>query len=108
MPSQKTSYSHLGNNDEDYSNAVITTSSALSYATSACHLESMALTNDEKVFGNATNVLAGYSLAINAMIEFNMPYYGYTSFVQHMLLSHMGVNKGIKVFGQKGIDTVSK
>ena len=41
------------------------------------------------------------------MIEFNKPSYGYTSFVQHMLLSHMGVNKGIKVFGQKGIYTFS-
>ena len=29
-------------------------------------------------------------------------------FIQHMLLSHMGFNKGIKVFGQKGIDAVSK
>ena len=42
------------------------------------------------------------------MIEFNKPTDGYTSFVQHMLLSQLGVNKGINVFGQKGIDTVSK
>ena len=42
------------------------------------------------------------------MIEFhNLPGV-YTSFVQPMLMSHMGVNKGIKVFGQKGIDAVSK
>ena len=42
------------------------------------------------------------------MIEWNKPADGYNYFVQHMLLSHMGVNKGIKVFGQKGIDAVSK
>ena len=42
------------------------------------------------------------------MIEFNKPANGYTSFVQHMLLSQMGFKKGINVFGQKGIDTVSK
>ena len=68
----------------------------------------MALTNYVKGFGNATNVLTSYSLAINGMIEFNKPADIYTSFVQHMLLSQMGVNKGIKVFGQKGIDAVSK
>ena len=42
------------------------------------------------------------------MIEFNKPADGYTSFVQHMLPSHMVVNKGVKVFGQKSIDEVSK
>ena len=42
------------------------------------------------------------------MIEFNKPDDGYASFVQHMLLSQMGVNKGIKVFGQKVINAVSK
>ena len=42
------------------------------------------------------------------MIEFNNPADGYTYFVQHMLLSQMGVNKGTKVIDQKGIDTVSK
>ena len=68
----------------------------------------MALTNHAKGFGNATNVLTRYSLAINTMIEFNKPADGYASFVHHMLLSHMGVNKGIKVFGQKGINAVSK
>ena len=68
----------------------------------------MALTNYAKGFGNSTNVLASYSLAINSMIEFNKPAGGYTSFVQNMILSQMGVNKAIKVFGQKGIDTVSK
>ena len=67
----------------------------------------MALTNYAKGFGNATYFLTSYSLAINEMIEFNKPSYGYTSFVKHMLLSHMGFNKGIKVFGQKGIDTLS-
>ena len=67
-PSRKTSYSHLGNNDKDYSNAVITTASAQSYATAVCHHEFVALTNYAKVFGNATNVLTSYSLAINAMI----------------------------------------
>ena len=67
-PPRKTSYSHLGNNDEGYSNAVITTASAQSYATAVCHLESMALTNYAKGFGNATNFLTSYSLAINAMI----------------------------------------
>ena len=68
----------------------------------------MALTNYDKGFGNATNFLVSYSFAINAMIEFNNPDDGYTYFVQHMLLSHMGVNKGTKVFCQKGIDAVSK
>ena len=68
----------------------------------------MDLTSYSKGFGNATNVLTSYSLAINAMIEFNKPPDGYTSFVQHMLLSQMGVNKGIKVFGQKGVNTFSK
>ena len=52
----------------------------------------MALTNYAKGFGNATNVLTSYSLAINAMIEFNKLPDGYTSFVRKMLLSHMGVN----------------
>ena len=107
-PSQKTSYSHLGNNDEVYSNAVITTASAQSYATAVGHLESIALTNYIKVFINATNVLTRYSLAINEMIELNNPADGYTSFVHKMLLSQMGVNKWIKVFGQKGIDAFSK
>ena len=68
----------------------------------------MDLTNYAKGFGNATNVLTSYYLAINEMIEFNNPADGYTSFVQHTLLSHLGFNKGIKVFGQKGINTVSK
>ena len=68
----------------------------------------MALTNYVKGFGNATSVLTSYSLAINGMIEFNKPADGYTSFVQHILLSHMGFNKWIKVFGQKGIYTVFK
>ena len=68
----------------------------------------MALTNYAKVFGNATNFLSGYSLFINTMIKFNKPSDGYTSFVQHMLLSQMGVNKGINLFGRKGIYTVSK
>ena len=85
--SRKTSYSHLGNNNEGYSNAVITTASAQSYATAVCHIESMALTNYSKVFGNATNVFTSYSLAINSMIEFNKPAGGYTSFIQHILLS---------------------
>ena len=67
-PSRNTSYSHLGNNNEGYSNAVITTDSAQSYATAIFHLEYMALTNYEKGFGNDTNVLTRYSLAINAMI----------------------------------------
>ena len=67
-PSQKTSYSHLGNNDEGYSNAVITTASAQSYATAVCHIESMALINYAKGFGNSKNILTSYSLAINAMI----------------------------------------
>ena len=107
-PSRKANYSHLGNNDEGYSNTVITTASAQSYAIAVCHIESTALTNYAKVFGNTTNVLARYSLDINAMIEFNNPSDGYNSFVHHMLLSHMGVNKGKKVFGHKGIDAVSK
>ena len=107
-PSQNTSYSHLVNNDEGYSNTVTTTDLDQSYVTAVCHLESMALANYAKGFGNATNVLTSYSLAINATIEFNKTADGYTSFVNHMLLSHMGANKGIKVFGQKGIDTVSK
>ena len=68
----------------------------------------MALTNYAKGFGNATNFLTSYSLSINTMIEFNNPSDGYTSFVQHMLLSHMVVNKGINMFCDKGIDTVSK
>ena len=68
----------------------------------------MSLTNYAKGFGNATNFLDSYSLAINAMTEFNKPADRYTSFVQHMLLSHMGVNKGIKLFDQKGINPVSK
>ena len=68
----------------------------------------MALTNYAKGFGNATNFLTSYSLDINAMIEFNRPDDGYTSFVQHMSLSHMGVNKEIKVFGWKVINAVSK
>ena len=68
----------------------------------------MALTNHAKVFGNATNVLTRYSLAINAMVEFNKPADGYTSFVQHILLSHMGFNKEIKVFGKNGINKVFK
>ena len=68
----------------------------------------MALTNYAKGFSNATNVLTSYSLVINAMIEFNKLADGYTSFVQHMLLSQMGGNKGINVFGHKGTDTVSK
>ena len=68
----------------------------------------MAHTNYEKGFGNSTNVLTIYSLDINAMIELNNPTDGYNSFFQHMLLSHMRVNKRIKVFGQKGIDAVSK
>ena len=68
----------------------------------------MALTNYAKGFGNATNLLARYSLAINEIIEFNKPDDGYAYFVQHMLLSQMGVNKWINVFGQKGIDTVYK
>ena len=42
------------------------------------------------------------------MIELNKPVDGYTYFVQHLLLSQTGVNKGIKVFGQRGIDVVSK
>ena len=42
------------------------------------------------------------------MTELNKPADRYTSFLQHMLLSQMGFNKGIKVFGQKGIDTVYK
>ena len=67
-PSRKTSYSHLGNKEEGYSNDVITTASAQSHATAVCHLESMDLTNDAKGFGNSTNVLTRYSLAINAMI----------------------------------------
>ena len=67
-PQRKTSYSHLGKNDEGYSNAVITIASDQSYATAICHLESMALINDAKGFGNATNVLTSYSLAINAII----------------------------------------
>ena len=107
-PSRKTSYSHLGNNDEGYYNAIITTSSDQNYATAICHLESMALSNYSKVFYNATNVLTGYSLDINSMIEFNKPADGYISFVQHMLLSQMVVNNGINIFGQKGIDAVSK
>ena len=41
-------------------------------------------------------------------MEFNKPDDGYASFVQHMLLSQMGVNKGIKVFGQTVINAVSK
>ena len=68
----------------------------------------MAHTNYEKGFGNSTNVLTIYSLDINAMIELNNPTDEYNSFFQHMLLSHMRVNKRIKVFGQKGIDAVSK
>ena len=68
----------------------------------------MALSNYSKVFYNATNVLTGYSLDINSMIEFNKPADGYISFVQHMLLSQMVVNNGINIFGQKGIDAVSK
>ena len=107
-PSRNTSYSHLGNNDEEYYNAVITTSSTQIYSTAVCHLESMSLTNYAKGFFNATNVLTSYSLAINEMIEFNRPADGYISFVQHMLLSQMGFNNGIKVFGQKSIDAVSK
>ena len=47
-PSRKTSYYHLGNNEEGYSNAVITTASSQSYATAVCHLESMDLTNYAK------------------------------------------------------------
>ena len=108
MPSQNTSYYHLVINDKDYSNAVITTASDEIYATAVCHIGSMALTNHEKGFVNTTNVLTSYSLAINEMIEFNNLDDGYNSFVQHMLLSQMGVNKGIKVFGQNFIDTVSK
>ena len=80
-PSQKENYYHLGNNGEVYSNAVIATSSAQSYATAVCNIESMALTNYAKVFGNATNFLVIYSLAINAMIEFNKLSDGYTYFV---------------------------
>ena len=68
----------------------------------------MALTNYAKGFGNTTNVLTSYSLAINAMINFNNLDDGYTSFFRHMLLSQMGVNERIKVFGQKGIDAFSK
>ena len=56
-PSRNIRYSHLGNNYEGYSNAVITKASAQVYATTVCHLESTALTNDAKVFGNATNLL---------------------------------------------------
>ena len=92
-PSQKTSYSHLGNNNEGYYNDVITTASDQSYATAVCHLESMALTNHSKVFGNTTNVLTSYSIAANSMIEFNKLSDGYTSFDQRMLLSHIRVNK---------------
>ena len=106
--SRKKSYSHLGNNDEGYYNAVITTASDQSYATVVCHIESMTLTNYAKGFGKDTNVRTSYSIAINAMVEFNKTADGYTYFVQNMLLSHMGVNKGIKVFDQKGINTVSK
>ena len=68
----------------------------------------MALTNYAKGFGNATNVLTSYSRAINAMIEFNKPAYVYNSFVQHMLLSQMGFNKGIKFFVQKCINALPK
>ena len=68
-PSRNIRYSHLGNNYEGYSNAVITKASAQVYATTVCHLEYMALTNYAKGFGNATNFLTSYSLAINAMIE---------------------------------------
>ena len=85
-PPQKANYSHMGNNDEGYSNDVITSDLAQSYATVVCHLESMALTNYAKRFGNATNILSRYYIDINAMIEFNKPAYGYTSFIQHMLL----------------------
>ena len=85
-PSRKENYSHLGNNYKGHSNAVITIASAQSYTTAIFNLEYMALTNYAKEFVNATNVLASYSLAINAMIEFNKPAYGYTSFIQHMLL----------------------
>ena len=68
----------------------------------------MSLTNYTKGFGNATNFFASYSLAINAMIELNNPSDGYTYFFRNKLLSHMGVNKGIKLFDQKGINAVSK
>ena len=78
-PPRKTRYSHLGNDEKGYSNAVISTASAQSYATAVWHLESMALTNYAKGFGNATNILTGYSLDINAMIEFNKPAGGYTA-----------------------------
>ena len=72
-PSRKTSYYHLGNNNEGYSNAVIKTASEQIHATAICHLESMYLTNDAKIFGNSTNVLISYFLAINEMIELNKP-----------------------------------
>ena len=68
----------------------------------------MNLTNYEKGFGKDTNVRTSYSIDINAMVEFNKTADGYTYFFQNMLLSHMGVNKGITVFGQKGINTVYK
>ena len=63
-PSQKTSYSHLCNNNEGYNNDVITTASDQSYATAVSRLEYMALTNYAKGFGNATNTLTSYSIAI--------------------------------------------
>ena len=67
-PSRKTSYSHLGNNNKGYYNAVTTTASSKIYATAVCNLKFMALINYEKGFGNATKVLTSYYLAINEMI----------------------------------------
>jgi hypothetical protein len=58
--------------------------------------------------GKSSHVLETYALVIHALVEYNRDESKFSKYVHETLLSQWGMKQGLKIFGERGVEAMTK